>query len=54
MNDQAMCQHCDRVIELADDGMWVDPEATGDDDIWREVCDANDEFIAIHEPEEPA
>ncbi len=43
------CQHCERVIEL-DDGIWVDPEATGDDSVWRETCDANDTFEANHEP----
>jgi hypothetical protein len=34
-----------------EDGGWVDPEATGDDAIWRETCDAADTFIADHEPE---
>jgi hypothetical protein len=31
-------------------GEWVDPEATGDDSIWREVCDSHDTFTAEHEP----
>ena len=45
-----VCRHCDRDIEL-DGGIWVDPEATGDDSIWREVCDANDtDRFANHEP----
>lgn len=29
---------------------WIDPEATGDDSIWRETCDAHDTFVAEHEP----
>lgn len=45
------CKHCDRVIQLID-GYWTDPEATGDDSIWREVCDQHDTFIAEHEPAE--
>lgn len=45
------CQHCERAIIL-DGGIWVDPEATGDDSIWRETCDAHDTFTAEHEPEE--
>ena len=44
------CRHCERAIQL-DSGVWIDPEATGDDSIWREVCDANDTFEAKHEPE---
>lgn len=43
------CKHCDRVIVL-DGDVWVDPEATGDDSVWRETCDAHDTFIADHEP----
>ena len=43
------CRHCGRVIVL-DNGLWVDPEATGDDSVWRETCDAHDTFIADHEP----
>ncbi len=44
------CKHCKRRIELAE-GRWVDPEATGDDSVWRETCDANHEDrIAAHEP----
>ena len=45
----AGCLHCERPIKL-DGGIWIDPEATGDDSIWREVCDANDTFDARHEP----
>lgn len=45
------CKHCGRDIVL-EDGRWIDPEATGDDEIWRETCDEHDTFIADHEPEE--
>lgn len=45
-----VCIHCGRDIELID-GRWVDPEATGDDSVWRETCDAHDTFEADHEPE---
>lgn len=43
------CAHCSRWIILVDD-TWVDPEATGDDSIWRETCDSHDTFQAEHEP----
>lgn len=43
------CRHCGRGIVL-EDGVWIDPEATGDDAIWRETCDAHDTFTAEHEP----
>lgn len=42
------CKHCGRVIVQAD-GAWIDPEATGDDAIWRETCDEHDTFTAEHE-----
>lgn len=45
-----ICRHCGREIVLEAD-RWVDPEATGDDSIWREVCDAHDTFTAEHEPD---
>ena len=47
------CRHCGRAIKLEGDGEygWIDPEATGDDSIWREVCDSHDTFIANHEPQ---
>lgn len=45
----ATCQHCGRRIVL-EDGRWVDPQATGDDVMWRETCDAHDTFTAEHEP----
>jgi hypothetical protein len=46
------CTHCDRVIEWDHIDGWIDPEATGDDSIWRETCDAHDTFIAEHEPDD--
>lgn len=48
----ATCAHCDRFIVYADGEGWVDPEADGDDVIWRETCDSHDTFIADHEPSE--
>jgi hypothetical protein len=44
------CKHCKRRI-VQEDGRWVDPEATGDDSVWRETCDAHDTFTAEHEPD---
>lgn len=44
-----MCRHCERTIVKTSQG-WIDPEATADDEIWRETCDAHDTFIADHEP----
>ena len=43
------CQFCSREIKN-EAGLWIDPEATGDDSIWRDTCDANDGFDARHEP----
>jgi hypothetical protein len=45
------CIHCGRVVVKGEPGEyeWVDPEATGDDKIWRETCDSNDTFLANHE-----
>jgi hypothetical protein len=47
------CRHCDRrIVDNPDDGL-VDPEAEGDDIMWRETCDANyEDRIAAHEPTE--
>lgn len=56
------CRHCGRriIYEVAgrvgvrsdvEPGSWIDPEATGDDSVWRETCDAHDTFTAEHEPE---
>lgn len=44
------CRYCQRSITLADD-RWVDPEATGDDSVWRETCDAHHTFTAEHVPD---
>jgi hypothetical protein len=46
------CLHCQRRIERDSEGTWRDPEATGDDFIWSETCDAHDTFTAEHEPDE--
>lgn len=46
------CRHCGRPIEQDTDGAWIDPEATGDDVMWRETCDAHDTFMADHEPDD--
>ncbi len=43
------CQHCFRTIEYVE-GQWIDPQADGDDIMWRETCDAHDTFTAEHEP----
>jgi hypothetical protein len=43
------CRHCGRSI-VNDNGTWVDPEASGDDIMWRETCDSHDTFQADHEP----
>lgn len=43
------CRHCGRAIVHYSDG-WGDPEARGEDSIWRLTCDAHDTFIADHEP----
>lgn len=45
----AQCTHCGRTIVQVGD-VWVDNEATGDDVVWRETCDAHDTFTAEHEP----
>lgn len=44
------CRHCGRTITKDAEGVWVDPEATGDDSVWRETCDSHDTFTAKHEP----
>jgi len=45
------CRHCQREVDLVD-GVWIDPEATGDDYIWRESCDRNETLTAEHEPDD--
>jgi hypothetical protein len=49
---QSTCRHCHRTIVYKGGGRWVDPEARGDDIIWRETCESNETFTAEHEPEE--
>lgn len=51
MTYTSYCKHCQRAIVSNDRNWWVDPEATGDDSIWREVCDSHDTYLADHEPE---
>ena len=46
----ATCTHCGRTIEKDDNGVWIDLEATGDDIVWREMCQSHDTFTAEHEP----
>ena len=48
---ESTCRHCERRIVLDPEDGWVDPEADGDDRIWRETCDSHDTFTAEHEPE---
>lgn len=46
------CQHCQRRI-IEREGEWLDPNASGDDRIWRYVCDGNiEEIYPYHQPEE--
>lgn len=45
----ATCKHCGRTITLVG-GEWVDTEATGDDAMWRETCDAHKTVDSEHEP----
>ena len=47
----ATCIHCGREIVFDPTDGWVDPEATGDDSVWRETCDEHDTFEARNEPE---
>lgn len=47
---EATCRYCGRLIIWSSEDGWIDPEATGDDSIWRETCDAHDTFTAEHEP----
>lgn len=42
------CMHCGRTVLLVS-GVWMDPNATGDDSVWMETCDAHDTFTAEHE-----
>lgn len=47
---RSTCVHCERPIVSSSEDGWVDPEATGDDVVWRETCDRHDTFVADHEP----
>ena len=43
------CIHCTRTITATPTG-WADMGATGDDKIWKYICDKNTEdFQALHE-----
>jgi hypothetical protein len=44
------CIHCSRTITATNAG-WADMNATGDDKIWKYVCDENDTFQAEHNAE---
>lgn len=48
--ERGTCIHCGRTIIHDETDGWVDPEATGDDIVWRETCDEHDTFQAEHEP----
>lgn len=52
MTARSVCVWCSREIVRESDGLygWVDPEATGDDSVWREVCDSHESFTAEHKP----
>lgn len=43
------CKHCGRSI-TPENGTWIDPNAAGDDAVWRETCDSHDTVTAEHEP----
>lgn len=47
---ESTCRHCGRPIKKSSDGAWFDPEASGDDAVWRLTCDSHDTFEADHEP----
>lgn len=44
------CRHCGRPIVHTENDGWIDPEATGDDSVWRGTCAAHGTFTAEHEP----
>lgn len=47
---KATCRFCGRdIVDNPEDG-WVDPEATGDDVMWRQSCDAAKALPFYHEP----
>lgn len=43
------CRYCQRII-VNEQGVWVDPNATGDDEVWRECCDSHHVWDNTHEP----
>jgi hypothetical protein len=49
---ESVCCNCQRRIVNVD-GAWIDPEATGDDSVWRETCDRSEAFTGEHVPTEP-
>jgi hypothetical protein len=51
LRERLLCRHCHRQIERDDSGAWIDPDASGDDAIWREVCDSHDTMQAEHGPQ---
>lgn len=51
MTAPTTCRHCGRRIVNDNEKGWIDPEANGDDAIWRETCDAHDTMEAEHQPE---
>lgn len=49
LREESTCRHCSRRIVLDASG-WIDPQATGDDSVWSEVCDGHETVEADHEP----
>lgn len=47
-----ICVHCQReIVWEPQDDRWIDPQASGDDVIWRDHCDSNDHTLqAEHQP----
>lgn len=43
------CKHCHREVSYTAEG-WADMNATGDDSLWKYVCEDDDTFVAGHEP----
>ncbi len=51
--ESATCKHCERhIIRYSREHSWIDPEATGDDSIWRESCGDSQAAYPEHEPKE--
>ena len=49
MKTTTECRYCYRPIIETSEG-WADPQATGDDRLWRFTCDSHDTFTAEHQP----